>query len=68
MIHKLMKEFKKFCSSILNITPSKLTNNPWISHSIKELSRRKQRAYNCACLSRHPDDWVLYYQTKKEPA
>ena len=37
-----------------------------ITHSIKKLSRRKQRLYNQARLSHHPKDWELYYQIKKE--
>ena len=53
----------------MDIILSKFTNNnsnPWISHSIKKLSRRKQHVYNCARLSHHPDDWRLYHQLKKE--
>jgi len=36
------------------------------SSLIKRLSRRKQRCYNRARLSHHPEDWQLYYQLKKE--
>ena len=38
----------------MEIIPSKFTTNrsyPWITHSIKKLSKRKQRLYNQACLS-----------------
>ena len=68
-INSLWNEFKEFCLSILEIIPSKFTTNhsyPWITHSIKKLSRRKQRLYNQARLSHHPKDWELYYQIKKE--
>ena len=64
-INQLWNEFKNFCSSILDIIPSKFTtnrSNPWITHSVKNLSKRKQRMYNRALLSHHPDDWALYYQ------
>ena len=49
--------------------PSRFTSNQsnsWISQSIKRLSRRKQRAYNRARLTHHPDDWALYHRIKKE--
>ena len=62
--------FKSLCYDCLDLIPSKTistrNSHPWISTLIKRLSRRKQRCYNRAKLSHHPEDWQLYYQLKKE--
>ena len=66
----LWNNFKSLCDDCLNLIPTKSisTNNshPWISTFIRRLPRRKQRCYNRARLSHHPEDWQLYYQLKRE--
>ena len=66
-INQLWNEFKNFCSSILDIIPSKFTtnrSNPWITHSVKNLSKRKQRMYNHARLSHHCIQMTGHYIIK----
>ena len=69
-VNTLWNYFRILCNKCINLIPSKSistnNNHPWISTFIKRLSRRKQRCYNRARLSHHPEDWQLYYQLKKE--
>ena len=69
-VNTLWNYFRILCNECINSIPSKSistnNNHPWISTFIKRLSRRKQRCYNRARLSHHPEDWQLYYQLKKE--
>ena len=69
-INVLWNIFRDFCMLCLTYIPSKITgknhDHPWISPFIKQLTRRKQRAYNKAHLSHSTSDWSLYYNIKKE--
>ena len=69
-VSTLWSSFKSLCNDCLNLIPSKSistkNNHPWISTFIKRFSRRKQRCYNRARISHHPDDWQLYLKLKKE--
>jgi len=69
-IDQMWDKFKGFCLFILSSIPSKVVNtkstHPWITPSIKRLSKRKQRMYNRARLSHHQDDWAQYYCLKRE--
>ena len=70
-IEVLWREFKNICSECMKNVPSKLSNfknrkQPWISHHIQQLSRKKQRLYNLAKSSQSPDHWQNYYKLKKE--
>ena len=69
-INVLWSIFRDFCMLCLTYIPSKITgknhDHPWISPFIKQLTRRKQRAYNRARLSHSTLDWSLYYSIKKE--
>ena len=70
-IEILWKEFKDVCSECMKSVPSKLSRlknreQPWISHHIQRLSRKKQRLYNLAKSSQSPDHWQNYYKLKKE--
>ena len=62
--------FKKFCMFCLTCIPSKVIgkshDHPWLSPFIKQLARRKQRAYNQAHLTHSTEDWSVYYSIKKE--
>ena len=40
-------------------------NQPWITHHIKHLSRKTQRAYNRAHLTNHTSDWSTYLNLKR---
>ena len=66
----LWNNFLSICNAGLNMIPTKLTSSrltqPWISSSVKWLSRKKQRAYNCACTTALPSDWSKYYDLKKQ--
>ena len=46
------------------MSSSKL-HQPWITNQIKRLSRKKQRLYNRARLTNHPNDWSSYYEIKR---
>ena len=51
-VNTLWSSFKNICHTCLDKIPSKSANahthRPWINHSIKHLTRRKQKAYNFA--------------------
>jgi len=59
--------FKEMCHKCLDMTPTRSckpgTSPPWMNHTIKRHSHRKQRAYN---LARKSYDWQRYWQLKKE--
>ena len=66
-----MGGIQKICSECMKSVPSKLSNfknrkQPWISHHIRCLSRKKQHLYNLAKSSQSPDHWRNYYKLKKE--
>ena len=67
----LWEEFKAMCCKCLNMVPTKEATGknrpPWmINHSIKSLSRQKQRLYNRARQSGLSDDWLRYHHIKKQ--
>ena len=53
----LWNKFSKICNHCLKMILYKWGspnhNQPWITRHIKQLTHRKQRAYNCACLTNH---------------
>ena len=61
---------RTICFKCLDMVPSRVVTTgknkpPWINHSIKSLSRRKQRLYNQAGQSGLSGDWSLYRLAKK---
>ena len=68
-VSTLWNEFSKICNHCLSLIPSKWSttkqNQPWITHHIKQLSRKKQRAYNRARLTKHASDWSTYLDLKR---
>ena len=71
-VNEMWDTIQSRLSAILNLVPSKLTstrfNQPWINRKIKQLSRRKQRAYNKArhCRLQHKQRlWARYNDLKK---
>jgi len=69
-IETLWNSFQEICNTCLDLVPTKLSSSnikqPWINNYIKRLSRRKQRAYNCARRNNQPQHWTKYYSLKKE--
>lgn len=65
----LWNKFSEICNHGLKMIPSKwgLTkrNQPWITRQIKQLTRKKQRAYNRARLTNCARDWSTYLDLKK---
>ena len=63
-ITTLWNRFSDICNHCLKLIPSKWSttkqNQPWITRHIKQLSRKKQRAYNRARLTNHASDWSTY--------
>ena len=63
------EEFSDLCNRCLQQIPSKWStskrNQPWITSQIKQLTRKKQRAYNRARLTNHAKDWYTYYDLKR---
>ena len=39
---------------------------PWLSKTIKKLTRVKQRKYNTACRTNSPESWSAYHDLKKQ--
>ena len=39
---------------------------PWLSKSIKKLTRVKQQKYNTTCHANSPENWSAYYDLKKQ--
>ena len=60
-VSTLWNRFSEIWNHCLNLIPSKWSttkqNQPWITHHIKQLSRKKQQAYNRALLMNHTSDW-----------
>ena len=60
-VNLLWETLRDKCLDIADHTPSKYTSirqhQPWINHSIKQLSRRKQCHYNKARLTGLAEDW-----------
>jgi len=69
-VNVLWNDFSSICNIGLNMVPTKLTSSkpsqPWISRNVKQLSRRKQRAYNRARTTTLPSDWSKYYDLKRQ--
>ena len=67
-VSTLWNRFSQICNHCLNLIPSKWSttkhNQPWITRHIKQLSRKKQRAYNHARLTNHTTDWSTYLDLK----
>ena len=68
-ITTLWNGFSDICNHCLKLIPSKWSttkqNQPWITRHIKQLSRKKQRAYNRARLTNHASDWSTYLDLKR---
>ena len=68
-INVLWNKFSDICIQCLNLIPTKMSSSklhqPWITNQIKRLSRKKQRLYNRARLTNHPNDWSSYYEIKR---
>ena len=69
-VNSLWVQFQTACLSALDKhVPSKMTSSrfsqPWINHRVKNISRRKSRAYARARKSKLPDDWNKYKELKK---
>jgi len=58
-------KFAEICNHCLKLISTKTSSvkfhQPWITNHVKLLTRRKQRAYNHARLTNHPNDWSSYY-------
>ena len=69
-VNVLWDEFKILCRSCVDKIPHRLScandQPPWITHSIKRLSRKKQRKYNNARRTNSDNDWLEYRNLKKE--
>ena len=70
-VELLWEEFSKSCqAAISKHVPSKLSSSrfdqPWITASVKRLSRQKQRAFNKAKRSKQPRDWRRYRTLKRQ--
>ena len=65
----LWNNFVRICDTCLDLVPTKLSSSsfkqPWITTHIKRLSRRKQRAYNCARKTNQAHQWSNYYTLKE---
>ena len=66
----LWQEFKSLCKTCLDMIPQAKAPSgsrpPWLSKSIKKLTRVKQRKYNTACRTNSPENWSAYYDLKKQ--
>ena len=69
-VASLWNNFKLICYKCLELVPTKQistnTKQRWINHSIKRLSRKKQRYFNRARVSKLQSDWHSYKNIKKE--
>ena len=69
-VEQLWSAFKSNCHVCLdNVVPSKYSstrfNQPWITTSIKKLTRKKQRLYNLARLTNAAPIWNQYRNIKR---
>ena len=62
-------KFSDICNQCLKLIPSKWSSNkrnqPWITSHIKQITRKKQRAYNRARLTNYTKDWSAYLDLKR---
>ena len=62
--------FLKILNTCLELIPTRnslpIHCQPWITHNLKRFSRRKQHAYNYACIIKNPSDWLQYNNIKKQ--
>ena len=68
-INILWNKFSDICTQCLNLIPTKWSTTkqkqPWITRQIKQLTRKKQRAYKRASLTNSPSDWATYQDLKR---
>ena len=68
-INILWNNFLDICNQCLNLIPTKMSSSkfhqPWITSHIKQLTHKKQWAYDRAHLTNHANDWSSYYNVKK---
>ena len=66
-INMLWNKFLDICIQCLNLIPTKMSSSKLHqpSSQIKRLIRKKQRLYNHARLTNHPNDWSSYYDIKR---
>ena len=62
-------KFSDICNQCLKLIPSKWSSNkrkqPWITSHIKQITHKKQRAYNRARLTNYAKDWSAYLDLKR---
>jgi len=68
-INTLWNHFSDICTQCLNMVPTKWSTTkqkqPWVTRQIKQLTRKKQRAYKRARLTNSASDWENYQNLKK---
>ncbi|XP_065901865.1 uncharacterized protein [Dysidea avara] len=68
-INILWNKFSDICTQCLNLIPTKWSTTkqkqPWITRQIKQLTRKKQRAYKRAHLTNSLSDWATYQDLKR---
>jgi len=68
-INVLWNKFTDICDHCLRLIPTKTASSkfhhPWITTYVKRLTRRKQRAYNRAKQTNHPENWTTYFEIKR---
>jgi len=65
-----MEQVSEICNICMKLIPTKQISTkhhcPWITTSLKRLTRKKQRAYNRAWLTNLQTDWLRYHNIKKQ--
>lgn len=68
-VNILWNKFFDICIQCLNLIPTKWSTTkqkqPWITRKIKQLTRKKQRAYKRARLTNNLNDWSSYQELKR---
>ena len=70
LVEVLWTAFKAKCSECLELIPQTVFSKnhfkaPWINARIRQLSKRKKRAYNRAWSNKFPLGWSKYWNLKK---